>query len=53
MSIDVTRDAARASQPAFPDDDRGMTEAAIQSLRDFRLARVANRRLPSQPERAA
>jgi len=54
MSKEASREAARASQnPAISDDERNLTEAAFQSLRDFRLARVASRRLPSQPERAA
>lgn len=48
MIIEASREAARATQPAFSNDDKALTEAAYQSLRDFRLARVANRRFPSQ-----
>ncbi len=53
MSNEPKWDAARASQPAISKDERALTEAAIQSLRDMRRARVANRQIPSQPKKVA
>lgn len=49
MIKNTLRVATRPSNPALSDEKK-MTEAALQSLRDFRLARVANRQFPSQPE---
>lgn len=53
MSANVMRTDVRNTRPAFPDEDRKISQTALQSLRDYRRERVAGRSMPSQPKAAA
>lgn len=53
MSANLMRTDVRDSHPAFPDEDRKISQASLQSLRDYRLARTAIRSVPAQPKAAA
>lgn len=52
MSFSKLRSVVRISKPAFPSNDRVMSETELQSLRDYRRERCANRQTPCQPKAA-